>query len=120
MSVIDEISHERARQIKKEGWTLKHDDAHDRGEMARAACSYAYEAGRTEHQRMVDARIRAAGPIREDNGPFPPATWPWSRARWKPTTPRRDLIKAAALIVAEIERLDRSSEKARSTTGGTP
>lgn len=26
---------------------------------------------------------------------------------WKPTNRRRDLVKAAALILAEIERLDR-------------
>lgn len=33
--------------------------------------------------------------------------WPWSREWWKPKNPRRDLVKAGALIVAEIERLDR-------------
>lgn len=33
--------------------------------------------------------------------------WPWDESWWKPTTPRRDLVKAAALILAEIERLDR-------------
>jgi hypothetical protein len=35
--------------------------------------------------------------------------WPWDLKWWKPTTPRRDLVKAAALIVAEIERLDRAA-----------
>lgn len=30
---------------------------------------------------------------------------------WKPGAPRRMLIKAAALIVAEIERLDRAAAK---------
>jgi hypothetical protein len=30
---------------------------------------------------------------------------------WQPETPRADLIKAAALIVAEIERLDRAEGK---------
>lgn len=34
--------------------------------------------------------------------------WPWpASSPFKPSDPRRDLIKAAALIVAEIERLDR-------------
>lgn len=32
------------------------------------------------------------------------------RQRWKPTTSRRDLVKAAALILAEIERLDRAAD----------
>ena len=31
----------------------------------------------------------------------------WSKDWWKPKDKRRDLIRAAALIVAEIERLDR-------------
>jgi len=30
----------------------------------------------------------------------------WAREWWKPKDRRRDLIRAAALIVAEIERLD--------------
>ena len=42
----------------------------------------------------------------------PPFGWPWSHDWWKPTNPRRDLVKAGALILAEIERLDRMAEKA--------
>lgn len=39
----------------------------------------------------------------------PGYNWPrsWSRAWWKPKNPRRDLVRAAALLIAEIERLDR-------------
>ncbi len=33
--------------------------------------------------------------------------WPWDEQWWKPSTARRDLIKAGALILAEIERIDR-------------
>jgi len=40
-----------------------------------------------------------------------PDVWPWGGFTWKPTTPRRDLVKAAALILAEIERLDRATNK---------
>jgi hypothetical protein len=40
--------------------------------------------------------------------------WPWSLHWWKPKSPRRDLIRAAALIVAEIERLDRADSRAAS------
>ncbi|MBY5804125.1 hypothetical protein [Rhizobium leguminosarum] len=39
--------------------------------------------------------------------------WPWERRFWKPTERRRDLVKAAALIIAEIERLDRASVPAQ-------
>ena len=40
-----------------------------------------------------------------------PATWPWDWKWWKPTNPRRDLVKAAALILAEIDRIDRAALK---------
>jgi hypothetical protein len=35
------IAIERQRQIKKEGWTAKHDDEHDDGSLALAAICYA-------------------------------------------------------------------------------
>jgi hypothetical protein len=93
---IEDIARERQRQISFEGWTPEHDDdQHDKGEMARAAACYAYEATRTEHQRSLD------------DG-FAPPMWPWAERWWKPTDSRRDLVKAGALIVAEIERLDRA------------
>lgn len=98
MSVIDEIAAERRRQIEAEGWTPEHDDEHDRDHaLPRAAACYAI-AG------------TAAG-----NGPFwithlqvPQQVWPY-RWEWKPYDRRRNLVRAAALIVAEIERLDRAS-----------
>ena len=36
--------------------------------------------------------------------------WPWLSSWWKPSTNRRDLVKAGALILAEIERLDRAEK----------
>lgn len=33
--------------------------------------------------------------------------WPWDEHWWKSTTRRRDLVKAGALVAAEIERIDR-------------
>lgn len=92
MSAIDDIAAERQRQISAEGWTPDHDDAHGSGEMAKAAACYALNAGRAPEYR--------------DNS-FVRSYWPWEFSWWKPTTARRDLVKAGALIVAEIERLDR-------------
>ncbi|HCF3475434.1 TPA: hypothetical protein ACHSVP_002604 [Pseudomonas aeruginosa] len=40
--------------------------------------------------------------------------WPWDEQWWKPSTARRDLVKACALALAEIERLDRAT----ATQGG--
>lgn len=40
-----------------------------------------------------------------------PDLWPWERAAWKPKDARRDLVRAGALILAEIERLDRAQAR---------
>ncbi|MFP4895622.1 hypothetical protein [Paraburkholderia sp. EG304] len=83
---------ERQRQVTAECWTPAHDDEHDSGEMADAAAAYALHAsGWTET--------------------MPREVWPadWSQKWWKPTTSRRDLVKAGALILAEIERIDRAA-----------
>ncbi|MDG3063266.1 hypothetical protein ACFQ4M_15880 [Thauera mechernichensis] len=81
---------ERRRQIEVEGWTPEHDDEHGAGEMAAAAACYA---------------LNAAG-----CGCEVARNWPWDGSWWKPSTARRDLVKAAALILAEIERLDRAAD----------
>lgn len=98
---LDDITAERERQIEVEGWTHAHDDAHTEGEMANAAACYA-AAGRT-------SRNAYTGNVKDEiHNRF----WPWSRKWWKPTGgARRCLVKAGALIVAEIERLDRSSQR---------
>lgn len=82
------IAAERRRQVEVEGWTPEHDDAHDTGELADAAACYAA------------ARIA---------GQKPSSRWPWSLDWWKPSPDNRvrDLVKAGALLVAEIDRLRR-------------
>ncbi|WP_063888222.1 hypothetical protein [Burkholderia ubonensis] len=82
---------ERRQQVETEGWTSEHDDAHASGELAMAGACYATTA--------VLGNVSA------------PMGWPWSDAWFKPTTPRRNLIKAAALIIAEIERIDRAAAR---------
>ncbi|MDA9499296.1 DUF7220 family protein [Bradyrhizobium sp. CCBAU 11357] len=86
---------ERFRQIEQEGWSTTHDDAHPVGELAAAGSSYAI---------MPTWRRRAD----ESFGPKPPIAWPWSLDWWKPQDNRRDLVRAAALVVAEGEKLDRN------------
>lgn len=86
---ISMIAAERERQITVEGWTANHDDAHSDGSLAIAASCYA----------------RAAG----QNVPASWIGWPWEDG-WKPSCDRvRDLVKAGALIAAEIDRLQRRS-----------
>lgn len=100
MSVIDEIAVERQRQQDGEGWTPEHDDAHVNGEIPAAGACYASHAALND-----DTREEVAGHC--------PSNWPWDSRWWKPKDRRRDLVRAAALIVAEIERLDRATERAK-------
>ena len=93
--VIREIAEERFRQIHGEGFTADHDDEHYAdGVMAQAAACYAMASTNCD-----DSSIRVLWPVSWD--------WKW----YKPTTRRRNLIKAAALIIAEIERLDRAEAR---------
>lgn len=83
---------ERRRQVEAEGRTPEHDDEHAMGDLAIAGACYAAKAsGRGLH---------SASSV--------PVLWPWEPESWKPGMPRRNLVKAGALILAEIERLDRA------------
>lgn len=96
-AAIADVVAERQRQIETEGWTEAHDDAHTKGEISRAAGSYATNAGAALFFNGGDTSVCDT----------PPYGWPWATEWWKPTNSRRDLVKAGALILAEIERLDR-------------
>lgn len=82
---LRDVLAERHRQIEAEGFKPEHDDAHDGQDLAEAAACYCVAA----------------------KWGMPAAVWPWDQSWWKPGTHRRNLIKAGALILAEIERLDR-------------
>lgn len=90
---------ERRRQVHAEGWDAAHDDEHDGGGLSAAAAAYA-----------LNAADQLNPYSQGDGGGAAPPFWPWSHRWWKPATPRRDLVKAAALILAEIERLDRAAK----------
>ena len=97
---VDLIATERQRQVDAEGWPPEHDDEHD-GQIASAAVAYAIHAwanldpvcGWTEDM-VLDQSLEA--------------WWPWDARDFKPTDdPTRTLVKAGALIAAEIDRLQR-------------
>ncbi|EAA4710335.1 DUF550 domain-containing protein [Salmonella enterica subsp. diarizonae] len=77
---------ERQRQVSVKGWTPEHDDTYTCGELSGAAISY------IEPMEAV-------------------FYWPaeWHDDSFKPSDERRNLVKATALLLAEIERLDRIS-----------
>ncbi len=94
---IELIAEERARQIEVEGYTIEGDNNHDKGQMAKAAASYALAE---DYRKHIPEEI-----VKKD----PPFFWPWSDQFWKPTSEDRirELAKAGALIAAEIDRLQR-------------
>jgi hypothetical protein len=92
-SGAERIVNERQRQIYIEGWTPEHDAEHFEQELARAAACYAKPHA-----------YRGAG---GGNSIAAPLDWPWEAHWWKPTPGDRirELVKAGALIAAEIDRL---------------
>jgi hypothetical protein len=101
-TILDEIRGERARQIAGHGFDADHDDRHSAFELGKAAAAYLGFAIVKDTTRKQNAK-----------NPYTPGVWPWDAKWWKPTNRRRDLVKAAALIVAEIERLDRAAASAQ-------
>ncbi len=93
------ICEERLRQGTDEQWSDQHDDTHNAGELAVAAACYA-----------MPKQHRDTWCVEGTNYP---RAWPWHRSFWKPTPENRirELTKAGALIVAEIERLMRISNR---------
>jgi len=74
------ITSERARQTTAEGFNAANDDRHVNGELPAVAVAY----------------------IKNDVAEMPAN---WDERCFKPTTKVRDLVKAGALIAAEIDRL---------------
>lgn len=96
---------ERQRQVEAEGWTPEHDDQHDSGAMAIAGACYA----------LWDAKGLQVQTVNVGN------LWQWTGwgASWfKPKDKRRNRVRAAALLLAEIERDDRAAIAAGPTREG--
>jgi hypothetical protein len=93
-AVLADVRNERQRQIAEEGYHPSDDDDHDKGELVRATCAYLrFNAAPAEAREL----------------------WPWNSSRpksdFRPKHHRRNLVIAAALILAELERLERERER---------
>ena len=86
-----DVQAERRRQVEAEGWTPEHDDLYCAAELPRAAAAYILSGANDEA----------------------PAIWPFSAKWWKPRDARANYMRAGALILAEIERLDRAAERGK-------
>lgn len=87
-----EVGAERRRQIEEEGFDYVHDDRHKEGDLERAGAAYAL------------VRCRRGGWFIAD-------LWPFHSSWWKPRSHRENLVSAAALLIAAIERLDRAEPR---------
>ena len=110
-SALSYVAAERQRQVSAEGWSAAHDDTHDKFEMSRAAAFYClHTAADVLPEPDHDAPSDRYGLFLTADSAWPEA---WSRHLWKkPKDARRNLVRAAALIIADIERLDRENEAA--------
>jgi hypothetical protein len=99
---------ERQRQISAEGWTPEHDDEHHDGSMARAAAAYCL-CGEGPPAPGVPSEFHSSRPWDFN---ILLAIWPRSWSWPTPKDRRRNLVRAAALLLAEIERLDRKQTPA--------
>lgn len=93
MNGAELIAAERQRQIDQEGWTPEHDSQHRGHALALAGVCYAlpvrYRSTLVWGEELLDK------------------LWPWQHRWWKPTPDDRvrELVKAGALIAAEIDRI---------------
>ena len=104
---VELIAEERARHSTVEGWTPAHDDKHRRRQLAKAAHSYlaTHAEPDVDHPRSP-ALMRSCW------------DWPWAKKWWKPSNdPVRNLVKAGALIAAEIDRLNRAAAMQKGVRG---
>ena len=84
---LRDVTAERQRQQSTKGYSTQQDDTYIGGELAAAAISY-------------------IEPMEAES------YWPadWHDDSFKPSDYRRNLVKAGALILAEIERIDRQEQ----------
>lgn len=94
-TALGDVAAERERQMSGEGCTPQRDDQYRLGDLANAAACYAVAA------QALPGRL-----------PTCPPAWPWPLEAWKPRSRRENLVRSGALILAEIERIDRAAAKA--------
>lgn len=78
-----DVLEERRRQQDAEGWTVGHDDAHTKGEISRAAGSYASIAGAALFFNGGDTSVCDT----------PPYGWPWATEWWNPLEQRPSVVR---------------------------
>jgi hypothetical protein len=101
--------------MSAEGWSSEKDDAYTDGSLATAAGAYIVAANASPAERAVADQFGNDGLTFKMKSAWPPA---WGMCWFKPKSRRRDLVRAAALLAAEIERLDRAAIAAAPSVEG--
>lgn len=117
--LVQEIRAERDRQVLEEGYEVAHDDAHGPAKLLRAAGAYIDAAQQRLHVlhtlRAVGRDVSGLPPYADTAQPW---DWPWSPEWWKPKDPRRDMVRAGALLLAALECADRQAAAERADEEG--
>lgn len=94
---IESVIKERKYQVIRKGFDWLHDDQYENDELIRGALAYLTPAD----ERDIDKETGA------------PKDFPWKPKWWKssPDDRIKDLIKAASLIISDIDRRVRKSRK---------
>lgn len=109
---LELIAEERLAQLGN--FSPEHDNAHDMSELTEAAICYAVVAADEARGGCADEWPVA----RLDNLADSIVVWPWEDKDWHPSEdPIRNLVKAGALIAAEIDRLQRKAARAQEKKG---
>lgn len=95
----DRINEERNAQVLVNGYTPDHDDGHDGFELTRAAAAYLLYVELANTDRVVLPMITIRQECAEG--------WPWENGFRPSDDPIKNLVRAGALIAAEIDRLHR-------------
>lgn len=108
---IELIAEERERQVSQERWTAEHDDRHKENQLLNAAgCYIQHVIGRG--WLLGSPLLDALSHIKNGKSLYRkeprPRDWPWAKRWWKPKGKIEDLVRAGALIAAEIDRIQRT------------
>lgn len=92
------------------GFTPEHDDRYTRDELVRAAICYAYPPyARQEVPVKPDLGTGWVACSTREALYYIPELWPFNPEAWRPSPSRlKELVKAGALIAAEIDRILRA------------
>ncbi|OLP44130.1 hypothetical protein [Rhizobium oryziradicis] len=93
-----DVLDERVRQVNVKGHTPERDDHYPRGELALAEAAY---AGRAAGVAMSSTTVCS----------YALYLYPWAMSGFHQKNYRSDMVRAAALIIADIEAFDRAEAR---------